>query len=96
MKFYAHIDPDTLKIVAVNPSTEFTSNTRALEIDEELAVKFLTGEESPDKWVLIKKKDEYFLEKLDDTIHFSRTECSKIELVSSDDSPEALVNIKIN
>ena len=58
-KFYVHIDKQTLKIVGVSPHFEQDDNTIDLEIEEELAVKFLIGEENLAGWIVFHEDNRY-------------------------------------
>lgn len=62
--FYAVIDIRNLKIIAVGPLQTDAPGVFALKIDQDVAEKFLTGEENPDTWSVGYKNDQYEIAKI--------------------------------
>lgn len=52
IKYYAHVLLETLSIVSITTQQFISPDYKVIEIDEEIALKFLSGEENVDEWVV--------------------------------------------
>ena len=80
-KFYAHLDAKTHEILGVSPQlTEFPDRIN-LEIEYELAEKFLTGKENIFLWVAVSDKDVLRLVKKRDLKSIKRDRTDVLRLI---------------
>lgn len=61
-KIYAHINPEKGKIISVS-AAQYVEGLHPVEIEHELGMKFLRGEENITKWVALKRDDQFVIMK---------------------------------
>jgi len=67
IQFYIHFDIQTNQIRSISASNVLAENTLAIEVEYDLGMKFMLGEENPINWSIIKQDDSYSLKKVDPT-----------------------------
>lgn len=64
-KFYAHVDINSKKIVAVSSQNEETEGIHFLELEEKLALAFLSGDKNPETYeIFVSDTGEYSLDEI--------------------------------
>lgn len=100
-KFYAHFDVRTLEVVSINNSN--ASDTHGvIELQDEMAMKLLSGKENLSRWIVGIKDDKPELQKIDalENFYINRIELNpiiKLDFKSTedfDDEIEAAKNRK--
>jgi hypothetical protein len=78
-KFFAHFDTRTLEVVSVNNTPE-CDGYGAIELQEELAFKLLSGKENLSRWIVGIKDDKPELQKIDalENFYVNRVELNPI------------------
>jgi hypothetical protein len=63
-KMFAHVDLSSGKIAGVNSKGIAPGNRVAIELDYDLALKFIGGQENPNDWIAGLKDDKYVLQRI--------------------------------
>lgn len=96
-KFYAHIDQKTLSIQGVSPMLSDSPDKINLEIEYDLAEKFLTGKENIFLWAAVMQKEEITLIKKQDLkfVKRERTDLLRlVEILPSNNRADIMVSIE--
>jgi hypothetical protein len=78
-KFYVHVDLSKMEIISISPESFNDAQTKSIEIEYDLASKFISGEENIHNWAIANRDGEFSVVKPDEVEGFFH---NRVELLS--------------